>query len=238
MNWEQIYDIRFIESPGCWETCSSYCCSNFHADKMPLLSSKGVVLPLFPGEWDHQRSLGVEERPGFEHREDVYTLADGTQWHQHFLYCQCDGQCGPHEARPLICRIYPYFPIVDLNGSVLDFEYSSLMDLCYTDPERDHPCTLVREHAEETKRSLAEGMSFIKESPELIFSFQVIHLLTETFKKAMGMTMGESEDQRKFFKKFEWMVFSRKAWTKADFIEGVERIYTDVRNQHGSLELN
>jgi hypothetical protein len=169
---------------------------------------------------------------------DTYTLPDGTEWKQHFLFCSCEGQCAPHTSRPLICRIYPYFPTVDVDGNVTGFEFSALMDLCYEDPAKDHPCTLVRERDEDVRQALAKAMTFLKQRPDLIFAFMVLRRLADTFRDAMGMTLDTAGDSGQFFKKFEWLVFSRKAWRKKEFIEGVMQDLQRVRDKYGRFDLD
>jgi hypothetical protein len=174
----------------------------------------------------------VEERASFEHKVDTYTLSDGTKWHQHFLFCSCQGLCSPHQARPLICRIYPYFPIVNMDGELVDFEFSSLMDLCYTFPERDHPCTLVRERAAAVKQSLARGMSFLQDRRSLTFAYTWCSTGSrqQRSRTPWGLPGTCPRTAARSSRKFECAdLLPTNAWKKQGFVHGVEKDYQAIR---------
>jgi hypothetical protein len=126
---------------------------------------------------------------------------------------------------------------VTIDGDIIDFEHSALMDLCYQDPAVHHPCTLVREQADEIKSSLTKAFSFLQNRPDLIFSFMMLQRLASTFKEAIGMELIPTQDSTVFFRKFEWLVFSRKAWKKAEFQDGVEKDLALIRRKHGPFDL-
>jgi len=208
---------------------------------MNLLKSSAVILPFFPGEYDYYTSLGgiqsINESPSVQE----YALPDGTSYTARFIKCSCAGMCVPHAARPLICRIYPYYPRVDLNGKILGFGHSALMDVLYEAPETNHPCTLVREEKERIQSELRDSLPVLLQYPEFIFVFKVLEIIERELRQHLPKRIDLLEDNdavKSFFRNFEWAVLSRKPWATELVATEIGSIYNSLVQEHGLLVFN
>lgn len=238
IDWQALYSRDYILVPDCWQGCGGYCCGNFLAGDTSLPGGNEVVVPFLPGEYAHHLALGGIAQSTRVVSQD-YVLPDGSPFTAHFLRCSARGRCEPHGARPLVCRIYPYFPLVDIDGAIEGFEYGSLMDLFFPGPAT-HPCTLVRESGEEIKARLSRELAPALAHPELVFAFALARLITAALRRSLPGTFDPSapaEERRAFLRAFEWRVFSRKPWATPEFKEEVARLHAAMTRRHGRLDL-
>ncbi|MFT6787711.1 MAG: Fe-S-cluster containining protein [Pseudoalteromonas rhizosphaerae] len=236
VNWQEIYNTEYVNAPECWKTCGGYCCKNFYGEHFNILDKSGVSLPLLENEYEYYKSIGGIKNITTPAKKRTFTLSNGKSFSIYLLSCQCGGLCEPHGHRPLVCRIYPYFPIVDAFGTVIDFEYSALMDLFYRDPDNNHKCTLVREQAIKLKRELTVSMKPLLRDPEVVFIFRCLKELVDRLKEKMGGfidTLDESQ-KKKFIAKYEWMILSGKPWKDPAFSKRIDTIYDEVKAAFGN----
>ena len=236
--WKDVYNTEYIYSPNCWKSCNGYCCKNFYGEHYKILDKNGVALPLLASEYAYYKSIGGISNITQPAKQRDFTLNNGKTLSLFLLSCSCGGLCDPHGARPLICRIYPYFPVVNAKGEILDFEYAALMDLFYRNPEESHKCTLVREHAQRVKNELRENLKPLLKSPEIIFVFMTLKLLVDRLKEKMDGYIHDIPEEKKgrFIQKYEWMILSGKPWRNNDFTQAVTQAYEDVKNAHGGKD--
>ena len=144
----------------------------------------------------------------------------------------------PHGHRPLICRIYPYFPVVDSKGNIEGFEYAALMDLFYRKPDENHKCTLVREQSVRIKNELSASLQPLLKDPEIVFLFRTLKLLVDRLKKKMDGFIDElsDEDKKRFIAKYEWMILTGKPWQDASFSAEVTQVYDEVKDCFGGVD--
>ncbi len=235
-DWSAIYCQEFIYVDTCWKTCGSYCCKNFYGDNFNLLNKKNVILPLIESEYRYFESTGgisnIKEKPV----EQKYSLDNGVEISVFFLSCQCGGVCSPHAARPFICRIYPFFPIVDDTGTITGFDNAALIDMLFNNPAKNHPCTLVRTQREQIEHQLRQSLQPFTRNPEIVFFLKVLELIAVFLRKKITACVDEAfaaGEERAFFKKYEWNVFSRKPWTNRDFREQVQLVYDRLDESFG-----
>lgn len=236
INWKELYDENFFSMGSCWTTCNSHCCKFNLYDGH---KSKGVVLPLFPGEHQYFESIGGIINITDKAKKRTYHLHDDISFATHFLTCNCMGLCNPNEHRPLICRFYPYMPLVTVEGEIRGYDYIALSDLFYSNATAAHPCTLVRTEPDSVQKQLNESLPKLLKYPQFVFSFMVAELLANSLRKAMEGTVDDlsNEEKKSFYKKFELMVFTGKPWRSAEFKESVVDVYNQVEKQYGKFEL-
>ncbi|QAZ69659.1 hypothetical protein [Solidesulfovibrio carbinolicus] len=238
VNWAAIAEARHVAVKDCWTTCDGYCCKNFLAGELSLPDADKVIVPYLPGEFAYQQTLGGLPESVRAVRQ-TYVLPDGRPWNVDFLHCTAKGRCDGLFYKPLVCRIYPYFPLVDLDGSIRGFEYCSLMDLFHAGPDA-HPCTLARELGQAVqdglRRSLAPALCF----SEIIFAFAMFERIVTALRRAVpGVLDGEpgSEGRGRFLRAYQWQVFSRKPWATPAFAEETAALYAAMTRRHGPLDL-
>lgn len=236
IDWQALYNDDFFSAGTCWTTCDSYCCKFNHVDAK---GTKGVSLPLFPGEHLHFQAIGGIKNIDDPVKERKYTLPDGTNFSTYFLTCKCVGLCTPNEQRPLICRFYPYLPVVNGKGEILGFDYSALTDVFYDNPNLNHPCTLVREQPGEVQSELRKSLPKLLQYPQFVFTFMAANLLTKFLRESLGTTIDgmEEEEKKAFYKKYQWAVFTGQPWRNKAFGQAVQEAYEEVKAHFGEFEL-
>lgn len=229
-DWSVIYQTEFVNAPECWKTCGGYCCKNFYGEHLNILDKEGVSLPLTESEYKYYESIGGISNITQPAKKRTFKLNNGKSFSIYLLSCHCGGLCNPHGHRPLICRIYPYFPIVDAAGNVEGFEYAALMDLFYRDPDNNHKCTLVREQSERIKRELAVSLKPLLNDPEIVFIFICLKLLVSRLKNKMGVFIDDlsEQDKKRFIAKYEWMILTGKPWKDSSFSQEITDAYDAV----------
>jgi len=236
INWSELYNDDFFNTGTCWTTCDSYCCKFNHIDSK---GTKGVSLPLFPGEHLHFQEIGGIRNIEDPLKERKYTLPDGKSFSTYFLTCKCVGLCTPNEQRPLICRFYPYLPVVNAAGEIEGFDYSALTDVFYDNPNLNHPCTLVREQSDQVQNELRKSLGKVLQYPQFVFTFMTANLLIRYLRDALDTQVDDMEEAEKkaFFKKYQWAVFTGQPWRNPGFNQDVQEAYDAVKAHFGEFEL-
>ncbi|WP_299549892.1 hypothetical protein [uncultured Helicobacter sp.] len=240
IDWEALYKLEFVHFKECYLTCDSYCCKNFLGENFKILNQNAVTLALLEGEYKFYTQKGGIKNITALARKEEFTLQNGKTFTLYFLSCECAGLCSPHCMRPLLCRIYPYFPIVNARGEILDFYPASLMDLFFSNKQA-HKCTLVREHDAELQAMLKTSLKPLLKIPLFIFVFQAMEILAKSLQKTMQNNIGDikvdllnSSNKDLFFKKLEWNLFSRKAW-QSNFNAQITQSYTEIAKNFGEF---
>lgn len=237
-DWSIIYKTEFVNAPECWKTCGGYCCKNFYGEHFNILDKQGVSLPLTESEFAYYQSIGGIDNITQPPKKRTFKLSNGKEFSIYLLSCHCGGLCDPHGHRPLICRIYPYFPLVNASGEIEGFDYAALMDLFYRDPDNNHKCTLVREQSIRIKKELSVSLKPLLQDPENVFIFICLRLLVARLKEKMGAYIDDLEesDKKRFIAKYEWMILSGKPWKDGQFSEQITQAYEAVKNAFGGKD--
>lgn len=236
INWESIYKKDFISFKDCYLTCDGYCCKNFFGSGFKLLNQNAVVLPMLEGEYEYYKNQGGIYNISKEAKREEFSFGD-KKLVLYYLSCECRGLCNPHCLRPLICRIYPYFPIVNIQGDILDFYPASLMDLFFGSI-KNHQCTLVREYQEELKTQLNESLKEILCYPLFVFIFRLMEIVAKHLQESLQNQCIDSlneKERAEFLRKLEWNLLSRKAWNNQRFKEKANGIYQEMVAYYGEF---
>lgn len=184
IDWAKIYKNEFLFFEKCYTECGSYCCKNELNGEYALLKRKSVVLPMLEGEYAYYKSQGgISKLQASKVKKEVFSLKDKALT-LYYLTCDCFGECNPHCLRPLLCRMYPYFPSVDLEGRILGFLPISLLDVFFSDTSA-HKCTLVRDKNAEVQAQLSKSLKPLLEIPLFIFIFKAMEILVRYLREYM-----------------------------------------------------
>jgi hypothetical protein len=235
INWNKIYNTNFFTANNCWTTCDGYCCKNFYGNYFKIFNKENVVLPMFEDEYDYYKSIGGIKNID-QPDKHVFRLMNNKEFSIYFAKCNQKGMCDPHCSRPLICRIYPYFPLVDLKGNVIGFEYAALLDLFYEN-DAVHPCTLVREQNLIIKEQLKNSFKDVLENPKFIFMFKLLELISTTVKEAFPMYMNRLNEDEKivFYKNYENTMLKGRLWKNEKFKKDATYIYEQIEEYYGEF---
>ena len=226
-NWAEIYDKELIYAPNCWMECDGYCCQNFFGKHFKFLDKESVILPLIEEEYaEYKKRGGIEN---LKETKKTIPIKDKSIT-LYLLKCQEKGLCNPHQNRPFICRVYPYFPVVSQTGEIIDFTYAALMDNLVS--KEYHKCPLTKE--ERTKKEIVKNLGTI-EDPKIIFIFMLTNLLIEHLKKYIPDRIDSPRSERKLVAKFEKLILGNKIFKDKSFKDEAAAIYDALVKQYGEF---
>jgi hypothetical protein len=145
--FQAIYATDLVYQSGCWQLCGdAHCCSfSRYKSQMTMLGHQTrQELPLFPGEYEFLERTGRLAGFGDAQRRVLhFPLSAGTM-NVDFLAAR-EGACAcPHDVRTTVCRLYPLFPIFDLEGRItgVDPNFGSFEEIESIDGS-DRACKLT-----------------------------------------------------------------------------------------------
>ncbi|NLE37351.1 MAG: hypothetical protein GX621_04935 [Pirellulaceae bacterium] len=226
IDWKAVYATPLFDVGACHAHCGGYCCRNFYADDFRILSAKEVILPMLESEYDYLTSIGGLEGVSDRASYKEFAPVEGHSVRLVFMRCSCEGLCRPHAHRPFICRLYPYFPLVDADGMIVGFDYAALVDLFYASPEQ-HPCHLVAHCRSAVQSQMTAALQPLVANPEMIFLLRALERITTSLREKIGGTFDpmDSEGRKAFLKKYEYEVFTWSAWRTRKFKDEIAQIY-------------
>lgn len=154
-SWDALHQLSFVFEDGCWSTCGGHCCKSDSPDLAFALLGTGAGMVFFEGEFDFLREKGVLQE-GFLERAKLWKFPFGDGQEARFWISKCNlgGRCTLPGYRPLLCKVYPYLPRVDLaTGAIGGFIQAAVFDQFWTHLGKQNPCTLVRERPEQTQKA-------------------------------------------------------------------------------------
>lgn len=136
VDWPAILGGTFLYEDGCWTTCNGgFCCSNNHPDfAFQLIPTQGTTLLYMEAEYEFDRAHG--KVPEFEtHRRPPHELRleFGGPRPLKLIQTPCHllGRCAGVIDKPLLCRLYPFIPVLDVEGRVTQLVPASMFELTF-----------------------------------------------------------------------------------------------------------
>lgn len=188
--WADIHAIpSFVDAPMCWDTyqCGSYCCKSNHEDFNFRFIRKGMVqLPMCPDEY---RYLKCEDKFQDYDKGAISThsieFAPGRTATCYMMRCKCGGNCLHPDYRPLICKVYPYFPVPSPEGVIEQFEISSVFDVAMQAQRGEVGCPLRRADPPGLASHARKTMQAIFVHPHLIFYFRAGAAMVDLMRESL-----------------------------------------------------
>lgn len=241
INWEEIYAVKPVYVPKCWEESNSYCCtSNSEHFSFRLIEKNAAPLVYLKSEWDYCVEHGRMQK-GFEDaaREIRFEYAPGRTIHIITTYCRLSGICTYPEFRPLICRLYPFFPRVSLmERKVVGYVYGSVLDQFWDALGLKHPCYLVQKKKDLCYRSI-KGIEPLLVNPAVLFLFKAVEVFSDRlivdFKKRYPELFELPPEE--FFRKWEMIYLTGRAFDKDGLKNDLAGLDERVRELYGHFEL-
>lgn len=229
MDWNKIYEKNFIYANECYKTCDGYCCKNFFGTHFKFLDKDAVILPLIDDEYNEYKKRG-----GIKNINDIVKKEipfDDKIFTLYLLKCREKGLCNPHNNRPFICRIYPYFPVIDLDGNVVDFVYASLIDNLVD--ENYHKCTLIKDNS--ILKELRKNLLDISFSTKMILGLKLVELLIKYLKSYIPNKIDNKNKEQNIVTKFEMLFLSNKIFKNENFQLEAKQIYSQIKEKYGNF---
>ncbi|WP_257935744.1 hypothetical protein UPTC15629_1361 [Campylobacter lari] len=233
--FDLLHDKEFIFAPKCYMTCNGGCCHNIYAKYFKFNTSNDVVLPVIEAEYLSLLKAGNNYLNN--HNKVVYELKNKKKFVVYFIKCSLGGLCNPHNLRPLICKLYPYYPKVDFDGNFLGVKPCALFDIFYKH-KKNNFCTITHTAEDEFVNEFNKNTKILQQEPIMIFIFKALEYIEEALKKYTYEYYGKeiyldemSEDEKyDFFAMQELNSMTLKAYKNDDFINKIQNLY-DILEQ-------
>lgn len=126
VDWDAVYRLDLVYQPDCWRLCGDAHCCSFarHKARFRIVGRKPFQeLPLLPGEAAFLRRTGaMAQFQEHVHKQTEFVLDDHRAIPVESIVSHRPGCACEHATRPTICRLYPLFPVLDLDGRLLGVE--------------------------------------------------------------------------------------------------------------------
>ena len=170
----------------------------------------------------------------------VYTLKNNKKFVIYLVKCSLGGICHPHGLRPLICKLYPYYPKVDFDGNFLGVKPCALFDIFYKNKNNSF-CTLTHNPSSKFIDDFKQNTEILRKEPIMIFVFKALECVEEALKKytydyyGKEIYLDEITENEKydFFAMQELNSMTLQAYKNQDFIDKIQNIYDILYEKYG-----
>ncbi|EAK0848416.1 Uncharacterised protein [Campylobacter lari] len=235
--FDTLHDKEFIFAPKCYMTCNGGCCHNIYAKYFKFNKSNSVILPMIEAEYLSLTRAGNNNLN--DHSVAIYELKNKKKITIYFIKCSLNGICNPHNLRPLICKLYPYYPQVDFDGNFLGVKPCALFDIFYKH-KKNNFCTITHTAEKEFIKTFDENTKILQKEPIMIFIFKALEYIEEALQKYTYEYYGKemyldemSEDEKyDFFAMQELNSMTLKAYKNDEFINKIQNLYDILEQKH------
>lgn len=195
---------------------------------------------MLKGEFEYLKELN-RLQPGMEssYRAISVDLDNGQSAEVYMATCKEAGQCFYPETKPLICKIYPFIPIPDDVGNVVDFEVGSVFDIMFRHGGVPSPCTVLESDNQLVKETVVDQLKDIFSLPYFIFYFQAFHKIAGLFREGLSTLYPPPVEMSsvEFFKAFEMAYMTGKLIDKGQLKTTLKEIYVRLEKKYGTFSV-
>ncbi len=180
---------------------------------------------------------------GFEqtHRHHTFTFDEerGLTLGFDTAVCSLGGICSLPEYRPLICKFYPYYPIVTPeDGAINNFITGSLIDQYWGDLGIEHPCWLHRTQGPAVKIAVQQSAPAL-DHPYFIFYMGAAAIFADHITRHCreNHVSAFKADPRKFFRGWEVMYLLGEFINIEELALDLKAFHSQVETRHGAFEI-
>ena len=244
VDWERIASSNFVYEAGCWNSaCNSLCCrSSVPGAKFRLIKERGVPLLYLPGEYEyHQKEKTLPIASGDENNFRAWKLDFGRSTCLEVNWTQCwfEGRCVEPARKPLVCKLYPFLPILDLDGNLEELCLLNLFDLTIEARGFEKRCNILELQAKYTEqwRGDKEALTTLQH-PFFIFHFRAAKIILDNYL----VTLNKNEKLRgkqgeEFWRCWEIEYFTGRLLNLEALRPEVANLYDLVIQKYGEMAL-
>jgi len=230
-DWAKVYSYNGIYEEDCWKSgCSSHCCNYDIVGKNFKILKKVNEVPLFPGEY-HYLKNNNKFQEGSTIKILSFTLNNNVRIPVVLNWCPLNGNCSDHGYRPVMCRFYPFFPVIDYKGKVLSLERSIPYDLFWEDIDENMPCSITSLSINSINSFLGLTANLCRD-PNNIFYL----IMAGIYKKSIYEQMHENKllnninNAADFFKQWEKLIISNKLFDVKKTVYKLTELWDNLNN--------
>jgi hypothetical protein len=232
VDWRMIYSLDGIFEAGCWESgCASHCCNFGRVGRNFKIIKKINEVPLFPGEYLYLKQNG-KLQPGGTIKTFDFTLQNGVKIPVILNWCPYNGKCPNHDYRPVMCRLYPYFPVIDLEGKVTALERSIPYDLFWEELGEPMPCA-IRSLSLDSINSLLKIVAGLCADPHNIFYLKAAHIYKQQIIRGIHKNgLLEAGDANRFFVDWEKRLLTNRLFDVEAALAELTDLWQQLRDKY------
>lgn len=229
--WEEIYNTEFIFEKGCYKTCNSHCC-RWDSPDLPLtIIPKGGTLFYLPKEYVYVSKYGkLTNIPPYK----IQTKFFDKELFLYYKHCNDDANCDIKFSRPLFCKLYPFLPVFDIDGNLLDLNYISIYDVTFSIIGQDSPCYVknLKDKYMDLWKKDNSNINLLKQ-PYTLFYIMVGNLIHDNYIETINLNEKLIDLRGKdFWKKWEKLYLAGKLINKNKLEKDIENLYTNFTKKY------
>lgn len=229
--WDKIFKAEFIEEPGCYKTCESYCC-RWNTPDIPLtIIPKGGTLFYLPNEFQYIEKYGkITDKPLYD---ISIKLDNGKEIKVYYKYCTDDKNCNVLFSRSLYCKLYPFFPVMNIKGEIVDVKYISIYDITCQLIDQKTPCYVKdkKEHYLELWKNNSKNIELLK-NPNILFYLMVANIVHDNYCETLKNSPIINLKGTQFWKKWEKFYLGKMLFNKNKIKEDLENLYSEFEKHY------
>lgn len=242
IDWAEIYATNFVDVPRCWDRyqCGSYCCRTSHDDfAFRFIRRNMVWLPLMPEEYRYLSSVGkLQDYDKGAIVRYATEFLPGKVAAVYMMRCKQGGMCLHCEFRPLICRVYPYFPVPTPDGCLETMDFSSIYDVARAMKDGHVACP-IRAADDPVVRGCAEkAAKALFGHPHIVFYLRAAKAMMDVMRTEMAEKHSRilSLPVREFWAEWEMLFMTQRLFPREILMERFAAEYGAVSARFGEFE--
>ena len=232
--WQKTMDTEFIIEHGCYNKCSSFCC-RWDSPNMPFrIIPKGGTLFYLPKEYEYIKEYGKVTNN--ECYKITAKCGDNKTITLLYKHCNDDCNCNKLFSRSLYCKLYPFLPVLDINGKLLDLKYISVYDITADIKGVKTPCYV--KDLKSKYLNMWQGncdIDLLKE-PYILFHLMAANILHDNYVEILKSNVDLLQlEGREFWKKWEKSYLSGRLINKEKLEHDLTSLHDNFISQYGNI---
>ena len=153
--------------------------------------------------------------------------------------CNLLGACSGVVDKPLLCKVYPFFPVLSFSGELEDIYPSSIFELTFELQDLPTPCTVSSKKESYLKRWRGQPEILAPlHHPSVIFYLRAVKHFVDSYK--LNFTANESLRQlsgQAFWRTWEMAYLSGKLISSAQLKANILSDYNQLTSHYGEFEI-
>lgn len=241
IDWDNIHGLEsYVGLKDCWRECDSYCCKTNHPDfSFRFIQSDRVQLPMSPSEYrflrDRDKLQDTDRGSITTHSIEFSPEKKATVY---MMRCTLGGRCRYPEFRPLICKVYPYFPVPRPEGGIEKLALGSVFDVARSLKDEVKGCPVLARDLPEIREKALARFAILFEHPHLIFYFRIGQTLMDIMKETLLKEHPEIIELpvSEFFRQWEVLYMTKQLFAPDKVAARFAQEYEAVRDIWGDFD--
>lgn len=233
--WQKLSDTEFLFEKGCWKECDSFCCRWNRPDFNFNIIPKGGTLFYLEEEYDYMSKYKkVTDVPVYKMKLDYGGSKPLVLLYKHCWDCD---NCNKLFSRSLYCKLYPFLPVFDVNGKLLDVKNISVYDVTLDIIGGSTPCSVIKNKEKYLKlwSEQPEILDMLRE-PYVLFHLMVANLLQTNYSEVIRDNLGiMMKEPSKFWQNWEMKYLTARLVDKKDLAVKTAAVYKEMTAIYGDF---